>query len=504
EDSFPAGSMRLHISVKEEGTGQEATIERNITVDRSSQAQIPVEVRLAGESYQTVPGVAVMGSTRLYLWRQRNASGVSDDNGIALLNVEVLSEKPTHYIFRAVPSIVDGLLYEAADSVELELAPGATTSEPIIVTVTRSTGQIQGVLSSGENIIPDDLAVIAIQLPFGASFRSELTSDKVFKFEDIPIDRYLIAFDNEALGDADLRVNPQGVDLVNGTGLSVSAPVQAIEGAKLRGQITDENNFPLPFAWISVEGMNSTAAAYPGTDGYSLAGLPDETITMVAHAPGHYSQAMVVHPDSVSPTNLSFTLKPDEDTEAISWEDGVLTLPSESDIELSGDQVLFRRGWIWGNSGGAANGDASVNDILPKHIRVAGKDIELGKADFSIEFLPGEQAWLFVSEGEVKLRPIGGEETIIVSAGSMANLLHGGQVQSVPMDPVVIAALHSDATAQINPNWEPTLKAQIRDRLARLGVGSAQVVTFVTYFFVLLGVLVIPLSAVYLWWGRRS
>jgi hypothetical protein len=68
----------------------------------------------------------------------------------------------------------------------------------------------------------------------------------------------------------------------------------------------------------------------------------------------------------------------------------------------------------------------------------------------------------------------------------------------------VISALHPETPIPVTPNWEPSLSARFRDQMARLGIGSAQVVTFVTYIIVSLGVLIIPLAGLYFWTTSRK
>jgi hypothetical protein len=86
----------------------------------------------------------------------------------------------------------------------------------------------------------------------------------------------------------------------------------------------------------------------------------------------------------------------------------------------------------------------------------------------------------------------------------MINLLNDGELTPVPMDPVVIHALQDDGEPPIPVTWEPSLGSRIRNGLTRVGVGMVQMVTFVTYFIVSLGVLLIPFLAVYWWWKHRK
>ena len=90
-----------------------------------------------------------------------------------------------------------------------------------------------------------------------------------------------------------------------------------------------------------------------------------------------------------------------------------------------------------------------------------------------------------------------------VPAGQMLALTGSGELAAVPLDPVVMQVLHSDARAPLPVVWEPTLEAQARNRLALLGVTTAQVVTFATYSLSIAALLALPVAGA-LWWRRRA
>jgi type VI protein secretion system component VasF len=74
----------------------------------------------------------------------------------------------------------------------------------------------------------------------------------------------------------------------------------------------------------------------------------------------------------------------------------------------------------------------------------------------------------------------------------------------VDYDSVVTQALHPTAESPLSPQWQPSLSAQIRNRLALAGIGAAQVVTFVTYSSMMLLVLIFPFVGLYWWMKRRN
>ena len=66
----------------------------------------------------------------------------------------------------------------------------------------------------------------------------------------------------------------------------------------------------------------------------------------------------------------------------------------------------------------------------------------------------------------------------------MVSLVEGESIHPVPYDAAVFAALNPVTDAPISVNWEPSLKAQFQNRLAKIGINAAQLITFVTYLIV--------------------
>jgi hypothetical protein len=86
----------------------------------------------------------------------------------------------------------------------------------------------------------------------------------------------------------------------------------------------------------------------------------------------------------------------------------------------------------------------------------------------------------------------------------MVNLFNDAGLQAVPLDPVVVSALHADQSSPLPLNWEPTLKARIRDQMAQIGISTAQLITFITYFIVLTSLFIVPFVALYYWWKNKN
>ncbi len=72
------------------------------------------------------------------------------------------------------------------------------------------------------------------------------------------------------------------------------------------------------------------------------------------------------------------------------------------------------------------------------------------------------------------------------------------------MNEPLTAALRPDNPKYPAIVFEPGLRAQIANGLIRLGIGTAQTVTFITYILVFLSIVILPLLGLYLIIRRRA
>ena len=170
-----------------------------------------------------------------------------------------------------------------------------------------------------------------------------------------------------------------------------------------------------------------------------------------------------------------------------------IIVPPDSRVSIENQQIKLEYGWLWGNSG---------ND-RPLTIRVADAEIVLPQGKFAIEYLPpSSPGWLYVWIGAATVRSYRNLEPLNVRAGEMVAMIEQSRWSAVPIDATVIAKLQTDNVSPIEPVWESTLEAQLRDRLAQMGIGAVQTITFVTYSAVLVLLIGLPLGA--LWYWRRK
>jgi len=489
---LPAGAVTLRVTAVSSRTDQQTQVERHITVDRSDYTAVPLMVRLADDATQPVAGVKVNASTWLYMWRSRSFSGISDEQGQALIRAEALAEAPTDYVFRVEPTVVDGVLYEGVTTAELTLTPGETAvSLPLTLTVKVHTGQLAGTVSGIQPTEP--MPIWAIRLPEGESYQT-VAEKGAFSFAPLPIARYLLVVDDATLTEKGLTGTSQEVDLLTDYEATAEISLTSATGSSVNGRVLDETDTVLPFAWITPEQSGSTQSALPGSDNYLLSGLPQKAVSLLVSAPGYYSRAIRVDLSSGSVSDADISLTSQPGTQSIPWGDGVVVVPVESQVEITGREIVLENGWLWGH------GDSAESIV----IHTAASEITVPTGEFALEYLSGKQAWLYLMDGRAQVRQQGDDSSFTLESGQMVNLFNNAGLQAVPLEPVVISALHPDQTSPLPLIWEPTLSARIRDQLARLGINTAQLITFITYFIVLTSLLITPFVALYYWWKRKT
>jgi hypothetical protein len=71
-------------------------------------------------------------------------------------------------------------------------------------------------------------------------------------------------------------------------------------------------------------------------------------------------------------------------------------------------------------------------------------------------------------------------------------------------EPALQMALGTANRSPISPRLKPGTMQRIQEELARAGVGTAQMVTFITYIIAISSLGVAPLTILLWWWKRRK
>jgi hypothetical protein len=272
---------------------------------------------------------------------------------------------------------------------------------------------------------------------------------------------------------------------------SVDIEVVQFDRQPIYGAVANEDGIPIPFAWIELQGAHRVTKTNVETGQFILENPLDNQSVLIIRAPGYYSQAQVIDNTVDTNTVVQQSLNPLPDLRLIPWGSGNIYLPPESNYHLLEEGFVLTSGWVWGE--GEDNDPLKI--LTPHAILI----ITNGK--FALEVLPGKPGWLYLFEGEAFINMRNNEKFIPIYAGQMVYLDSSHTPVPVPYDPIVVDTIQGTSNLAIPHVWELSLTAQIRDRTARAGIGTAQLVTLVTYFAVLTSIVVFPLIGLY--WGLK-
>jgi hypothetical protein len=128
----------------------------------------------------------------------------------------------------------------------------------------------------------------------------------------------------------------------------------------------------------------------------------------------------------------------------------------------------------------------------------------LQEGRFALQGLPEQIAWFILWDGQAELRSKRTGEVRTLPTGSLTALSRNDDLVSIPYEPALQIALGTANRSPISPNWKPGAMQQVEERLARAGIGTAQMVTFITYIIAISSLGVAPLTILLWWWKRRK
>ncbi len=208
--------------------------------------------------------------------------------------MEVLSLTETRYVFRVAPTIIDGVYYEEVEPVEVVLPPGATSAATVNVRVMARSGEIRGSITTPAGKPAGTMEILIIQTPQGASKSVTTTPDGTFSISDLPVDTYTITASPTLLAEKGYAFPETHIDLTATQEQTVNIRLDPIPVREWHGSVTDDQGKVLPFAWLSVGNSGSVFSNQPGDGSFTLYGVPTEPSSLMAVAPGYYSQTQQV------------------------------------------------------------------------------------------------------------------------------------------------------------------------------------------------------------------
>jgi WD40 repeat protein len=476
--SLPDGQLHL-VLIAKSPSGEQARDERWFSVDVSRSVTVPVKV-VDDVTGQPVGSLLVQASTILYEWRSRHASAVTNENGIAELELEALSQSPTTYKFYVPQKVLNNKYYVSPDPVETTLPAGASSASTVTLSVHAQTSEIKGTIqASTKSVNLNGLTIWSIDLSGISAYTTTISSDGSFAFEGLPASQYFVTADERSLAAQGYRTTGQLVDLTEHP--IVNLPLSLIPSSILSGQVKGEDGAPLPFAWLTAGPGGVTQPINPVSYHYSLSDLLSEPFTLVATAPGFYAQAKRVDPlQQISELDFQLITRPE--TKRIPWGSGNIILSPETIAEVNDLTLNLERGWLWGQGG----------ENRPLIIHLHSAEIAIQNGRFALEERAEQTPWLYLFEGNADIRfLVNQEKHVHLQEGQMIALTDGAS----PMDnnETIASAFHPvTSEPPISQISQPPLITRAKSWFSKIGIGAAQVVTFITYIVELIALIIIP------------
>lgn len=484
---LPRGNLTVRVTATDPN-GWQALDERHIVVDLSRYIEVPVSVELIDDGVAMPLGLPVVASTRIYMWRARHTKGLLNEDGVAIVPIEVLSEHNLDYFFYVEPSIIEGVFYEGMNVEEVAIPPSGSLPRSLVLEVSSRRGQIICQVNGSDELNSKPLEIIATDLLNGTKYFAHNSGMRDFNFQDIPFSKYLISANLGVLESEGYYLFDQLVDLTQPEDSPYRIALDLQKGSGIFGQVTDTRGNTLPFGWVTVEQVDLNKGIFPGSGEYLLPGLGIGEVNVVVIVPGFYSQIQTITLSTSGLNELNLEMVPHSDTQFIPWDDGEIVIPSDSDANVQDGLITLERGWLWGKGGGTN----------PWIIRTANIQLDVTEASIALEKI-ADQVWLYVMEGHASVKLISEEKTIDVFAGQMLVLSSDDLTKVLPLEAKIVAALHGNSTPLIYPSWEPTFAERLKEGLSIGAVGFAQMITLVTYSLILIGFILVTVIGIKKW-----
>lgn len=485
---LPSGEFRIVVTAIRED-GSLAVDERFIVIDVSQSTTLDVSVE-DSVSGTPINGLTIQALTRLYDWRGRVASAGSNENGSAKLRVEILSQALTDYKIFIHPQVVDGIYYSMQEPENIVLGPEQKNGLQVTLLVHAQLGRINGKVSWEDGVPSRPVTIWAFQLPVGPIFRTDTSIDGSFSFADIPVSEYLVYPDPEKTGAYPSLEYQQSIDLTKSPVGTIHFNLATFEGLVFNGSVTGNEGEWLPFAWlISAEGIMSEVDVKSGDWNIEDSSAPGQKWTV--SAPGYYSQEIQA-PYENQVLSETVLLESRAETNIIPWGEGEIVIPGETKAVAGRYQIEFESGWIWGNG----------SDAQPLVIDTPEMEIVMQGGQFALQGLPDDISWFFLFDGQADLRSKKTGESRTIQPGNMVALSKNDQFVTIPYGFSERMALRTSGHSSLSPNWKPGTIQRIQNILGQAGIGTAQLVTFITYIIAILSLGIVPLITL-LWWMKH-
>lgn len=464
---FPPGHVLVRVTATD-SAGHTAIAERNVIVDQSGSANVPVQL-ITANGAPIPPSLNVTAQTRIYDWRLRQYIASPDANGRVLFNIERLAEAPTRYVFRLDPTIINGTQYFSRTPAQLTLTPTTSINEPVKLMIETRRGQINVMLNAQNKPVATPLSVRAIELPSGRTHTAESTNGNVV-LNNLPIGNYLLAIDDEQAARQGLHAPTRTIDLTEQPITSTELSLVPITRT-LRGVVRDSEGQPLPLGWLAAEEAGKSIRVSPVNGEFVARNFPENGNSLWVIAPGYFRRAV-----SLDAEYLDVKLTREPNTRLVPWGTGTITLPPETLATANGNVITLQRGWLWGRGTGVFT------------LTTPYAEIKLTDGTFAIESLLDAPSWLYVVDGTAKVTLSDNSTPIEMNTGEMLAFGNGIEhPEPVALDSNVVRLLHAGGPSPVRIETEPAYLARLQDEFARRGI-SIKLLTLSIIGLILLGI----------------
>jgi len=469
QGELPGGDVKIRVEVM--ASNVIASDERWVKVDISKNTTVTVAVRDAS-NHLPVSNIPVEISTNLLNWRTRYAKSLTNESGLAKVSIERLTLSPTIYQISIPKTVYNGFWYEGTQPITIPLNTADSTLPIITMSVIKSSGQINGMITGIKEF--DNLQVAAIHIPEIDHQYVNISTNGSFQFRDLMSGDYLIGLISNKKSSITYYSKPIEIELEKEN--QVNATVNVISGNTLQGKIVDKKDISIPFAKVS--SGNYETWVEPLTGNFSLPKIDDNQLLQV-RAPGYYSSELILNASSEI-TEVKLT--PRDDTKIIHWENGYSYLPAETQYEKKEEGIDIYKGWVWGN--------ALTN---PSITVIAGKlkaKVENGR--FFLEYLPPNIGWFYLADGNASMTVDDGD-IMAIHPDEIIYFNQDHVTQPMLYDANILTLIRSKNKINLTFSPEPTFLEKINHQFNTISINVIQGITLITYLFAVGIILVLPI-----------
>jgi hypothetical protein len=284
--------------------------------------------------------------------------------------------------------------------------------------------------------------------------------------------------------------HPEIVNLDESAMAEVILPTELAAETGLSGRLVDESGRPIPFGWLSHNGMSQNAQISPLNGHFKLDAQTDPDAPISVTAPGYWSQSGSFQELTSQNEGRSgeIVLKARPELELFEWGSGQVTIPPETINHINDNSLSLTRGWLWGEN----------LDPEPITIEMEGSRIDADQGSFVLEYQPGEVSWLYALDGHFSFVTREGDVKKVI-AGEMLAFGDGVPVPTpVESDEVVLTLLRNGKSPAIPLVFheEPGLSARLVETASSIGSSLSQglvAVTYMTMFIMVIGAVIFGL-----------